>query len=430
MSLTRSHENQISNNIAPTVVFNGFGEDAISLPRNSLTSLFSTDLLDASSEGLHTPLTQSHFPSSRDEALQHGPEVDSESSSHRGWLQIPSPPDTVLESTVYRSIGSAFSWAQCEASVLSTDGMASASFQGLEPTQYDLVDCDVTELETSTLQLYSPIILDELLNECYNDPTGVRNFISLDRLKEMLQSVLRNNSNSSVKKALVYSAIAISFHLRNETQGQKNDSESFFRLSLVALTGVLLAKDTLLKLQSLIVVALDEGRIEFDVPECLSASNSRAADRTDYLLLQVQYAKLCSLTQKALYSPNVVSTPLATLDTATEFLHQQVDAWVSQLPPHLWSRGIPARERGHERRLFLQLHLQYYEVLLALDSRWLYPPSTFSKAPDQQRSQACKRCVSTAKMILESYESVRVADFLVNRQVPWRSPHIAAFRRS
>ena len=65
----------------------------------------------------------------------------------------------------------------------------------------------------------------------------------------MLQSVSKDQANSSVKRALVYSAIAIGAHLRNTAQGQKDKSESFFRQSLLALTGVLLAKDTLLKLQ-------------------------------------------------------------------------------------------------------------------------------------------------------------------------------------
>ena len=142
----------------------------------------------------------------------------------------------------------------------------------------------------------------------------------------------------------------------------------------------------------------------------------RAGDLIDYLPLQVEYAKLCSLIREALYSQNVLSKPLATLETAAEFLHQQLDAWVSQIPGPLWGGGIPAYKRGFERRLYLQLRLQYYEALLALDSRWLYPESTFPDRLNQQRSQACKRCVRTAKMILESYDGVCVADILANRQ--------------
>ena len=118
------------------------------------------------------------------------------------------------------------------------------------------------------------------------------------------------------------------------------------------------------------------------------------------------------------------------LDAATEFLHQELDAWVSQIPSHLWGCGIPARECGYERRLYLQLRLQYYEALLALDSRWLYPSSTFPEAPDHQRREACTRCVCTAKMILESYDGVSVADFLVNRQVPWLAPSCHSSRIS
>jgi len=66
----------------------------------------------------------------------------------------------------------------------------------------------------------------------------------------MLSSVLEGRSSSIIEHALVYSAIAIGSHSRNVEKGKTDDlSEIFFQRSLQSLSGILLAKDHLLKLQ-------------------------------------------------------------------------------------------------------------------------------------------------------------------------------------
>ncbi|RFU25774.1 hypothetical protein B7463_g10567, partial [Scytalidium lignicola] len=397
-------------------------------------------------------------------------------------------PNMIVTTPITRfCIGSAFTLSQFDDDILKAEFMLGAfsSFIQLEPRQYEHAQGPDVDLKKHTYSSYSRVILDDVLEACHNEPAGLASFLSFTRLKRILSVILEDQPTSPVENALMYSAIAIGFHLRAAEQRKGDDSSGpFFQHSLHALGDVLLAKDTLLKLQSLVTMliyartfglrcfstlmtnavscaqnlrlnyksgilalisdpeeqawatrtfwylytltqpyclrwglplVIDDAYIDLDIPKPSNSANMNSHDVDDHLLLQIRYAKLCSQIKKAQYDHNLFVKPFTALDRVAGFLHQQLDAWTSEIPDELWSKDIPGHNQIYHRRMHLQLRLQYYEALLALDSLFLHPRNIESEDLNEHRNQGLKQCVQTAKTVLEDYEAVQIADFLVNR---------------
>ncbi|KAM0306071.1 hypothetical protein ACHAO8_010898 [Botrytis cinerea] len=383
------------------------------------------------------------------------------------------------------SIGSAFTFDLFDEKVLKIDCMVEAFsyFEKLQPRQYELVQISNSSVGVGEplLQSFNPVILDDLIEACYEDRSGICLFIGFKQLKGLLASVLKDESHSTIESALIYSALAIGSHLRNARYSINDDeSISFFRCSLRTLSDVFLAKDSLLKLQLLVtmliytralglryfsalmtnavscaqglrlfqmsrVVLLTsdleeqnwamrtfwylytlsqpyclrwglelDNDIGLEVPNAVNSTNTEptGTDHVNYLILQISYAKICSQIRKAYHDENL-SKPIVNLETVTDFLRQKIEAWNPETPRPM--NDIPGHEEFSERRIYFQLRLQYYEALLSLDSLGLNHQSTTSEVLDEQRDRVFKRCVKTAKMILDDYNCVEVVDILVNR---------------
>jgi hypothetical protein len=163
--------------------------------------------------------------------------------------------------------------------------------------------------------------------------------------------------------------------------------------------------------------SLDSECVEFGVPSCPRRDNQKTAGNTDYLPMQIQYAGILVQVRRMLHDRDIRPSSKSEMEALSYRLREQLESWMQRMPLSVLDHNLPSPKHTHQRRTYLHLSMQYYELLLALDSTSLFIASS-ALGQIVDHSQAHDRCVRTVRSILKHCEGLQTSDMHIDRYLP------------